>query len=188
MSTYIDFLEKELGTIEKGWSTDAKGEKLPFDVVKYCRGPFQGTVTYSTLGISHHKLECSSSNKLIRHELFMITDEDFGENEVVQVLQQLGLEALQAHSPYLRGQVIGPRGIVFKGSSLEALYVSSPAYYPEEFHVYESGEELPIVQVWMIPITANEADYVLRYGWSQFEDILVEEDPDLIDFSRVSIV
>lgn len=77
---------------------------------------------------------------------------------------------------------------MFENSILEALYVSIPVYFPNSFHVYEPDDDIPIVQAWLIPITANEANFIKKNGWSKFEDILEKVDPDLIDFERSSVI
>ena len=189
INNYVNFLENHLGMIEFGWSYDKNGVKLPFNVVKYTKGPFPDTVTYSTLGLSHHTLKSSESGKIIRQELFIVADSKVGDQNIPILLQQLGLEVIESHIPFLRGQVIGPRGKLFKGTKLEAMYATVPVYFPDSFHEYEVGDgEAPIVQVWMIPITDLEAEFVLKNGWSRFEDLLEEIDPDLIDFTRESII
>jgi hypothetical protein len=189
MNGYVNFLEQHLGMIEQGWNTDISGEKLPFNIVKYKGGPFPGTVTYSTLGLSHHFLKYPQSDGNLRQELFLVADSDFGEQNIPNILQLLGTEALESHLGYLRGQVIGPRGKLFKDTDLEALYATMPVYFPRSFYEFDDGvEQVPIVQVWLVPITKKEANFVLQNGWSQFEDILEEKDPDLINFKRDSII
>ncbi len=42
--------------------------------------------------------------------------------------------------------------------------------------------------VWLIPITAREAEFIKLEGWSRFEDILVEKNPDFGDLNRASVV
>ncbi|SFT02306.1 suppressor of fused domain protein [Marininema halotolerans] len=187
MDNYISFLEKQLGEIECGWRV-GEGSNYPFNIVKYKRGPFPGTVTYSTLGISHHNLKYSDSQKEIRQELLIVADLNFGDQNIPGILEQVGMKALETHSPYLRGEVIGPRGPLFQDSSLEALYVSIPVYFPDSFHVFHKDKDVPIVQAWLIPITSAEAKFVHKNGWNKFEDKLEKVDPDLIDFNRTSII
>jgi hypothetical protein len=187
MNKYVEFLESHLGSIVHGYTDD--GENLPFHVVKFKGGPFPNTVTYSTLGLSHHNLVKRNSEKTIKHELFIVADSGFDEKEIVGALKRLGKEVLETHRPYLRGQVIGPRGTLFRGTKLEALYASVPVYFPDSFFEFEvENENSSIAQVWLVPVTAREAAFVAQNGWSLFEDLLTEADPDLINFKRDSIV
>lgn len=83
----------------------------------------------------------------------------------------------------LRGEVLGPRGQLFKRSPLTALYAASPVYLPEDFAVCPTPEG-SVVLTWLVPITGAEAAYVESHGWQTFEDSLLAEDPDLTDLSR----
>ncbi|REK75634.1 suppressor of fused domain protein [Paenibacillus paeoniae] len=188
MKTYVEFLEDHLGQIEYGWSRDSEGNEVPFQIVKYSEGPFTGTVTYSTLGMSNERLVSSVSKKQIRQELIFVSYSTFGDENIPGILQQVGLEALKTNNAYLRGDVIGPYGTLFEGSELEALYVTMPVYFPDSFHTFDCVGDLSIIQAWLVPITFDEAIFIKQYGWEEFEDMLVKVDPDLINFKRVSII
>lgn len=66
---------------------------------------------------------------------------------------------------------------------MEALYVAMPAYLPDKFTSC-TEETRPIAIAWLVPISASEAEYVATRGWDEFEDRLVELDPDLTDLHR----
>ncbi|MDQ0577190.1 suppressor of fused domain protein [Agromyces albus] len=75
---------------------------------------------------------------------------------------------------------------MFPGATTSALYVTAPVYFPDEFAtVREAGHD--VVIAWLVPITTSEAEYVKAHGWERFEDVLVEQAPDLIDFSRAAV-
>ncbi|MGE7666860.1 suppressor of fused domain protein [Ureibacillus composti] len=181
-------MESHLGEIEYGWSKDEGNNKLPFQVVKFKNGPFSGTVTYSTLGLSNEKLLSPISNKEIHQELIIVADSTFGVRNIPGILQQVGLQALDKKEAYLRGDVIGPFGKIFNFTNLEALYVSIPVYFPDSFQIFHESKQQPIIQTWLVPITSKEAWFVRENGWEEFEDILEEIDPDLVDFQRKSII
>src|SRR4051812_27127492 len=102
----IDHIESYLGEVGQGWSLDPDGSKQPFQVVE-CKGRgLQGVNAFCTLGLSDQALASRMSKKEIRHELFMIAPETFGEGNIPGILQQLGAEALRKNSAYLRGDVI----------------------------------------------------------------------------------
>lgn len=165
---------------------DEDGEKLPFSIVKCSGGSFLGAVTYSTLGLSNRSLESPVSNKEIKHELIFVSYETFGDKNIPSILQQVALLALKNKKIFLRGDVIGPFDPLFDGSQLEALYVTNPSYFPDSFKRYVINDETVIVQAWLIPITAREADFISLNGWSKFESLLEKVDPDLVDFNRKS--
>ncbi|ULO09504.1 hypothetical protein H1230_12425 [Paenibacillus sp. 19GGS1-52] len=99
MEKYTEFLEDHLGKIEYGWSEDSTGNEMPFQVVKYSDGPFTGSVTYSTLGLSNEKLVSSVSKKQIRQELIFVSYSTFGDENIPGILQQVGLEAMKIIMP-----------------------------------------------------------------------------------------
>jgi len=187
MTGLVEHLEAHLGPIEAGWSSDADGDAVPFQVARFAHGPVAGTRVFSTLGLSDYPLPSRASDKLIRHELVMLAREVFGERNIPGLLQQVGLEALRKSSPYLRGDVIGPRGPLFNGSEMRALYVAMPVYFPDSFAVFEPPDGEPIVMGWLVPILEREAAYVRAKGWEAFEDVLARDKPDVSDFGRPSI-
>ncbi|KGP90300.1 hypothetical protein N780_05985 [Pontibacillus chungwhensis BH030062] len=188
MNKFINFLENHLGEIECGWSKNEDDEELPFQVVKYGNGPFEGTVTYSTLGLSNFPFVSYMSEKEIHQELIFVADSSIGDINIPSLLQQVGLMIFQKNRALLRGDVIGPYGSLFNNSKLEALYSTMPVYFPDDFHSYSVNEDITIVMTWLIPITSKEALFVEENGWSSFEDKLEDLDPDLIDFNRESII
>ncbi|MCR8851117.1 suppressor of fused domain protein [Rossellomorea sp. SC111] len=185
---YLNFMENHLGKIEYGWSKDENGNELPFQVVKYVDGPFPGTVTYSTVGLSNILLKSHVSIKNIRQELVFVSYSSFGDKNIPAILQHVGLQAYNNGIAYLRGESIGPKGKIFNDSNLKALYVTLPVYFDDSFHTFYEKDGDPIVNVWLVPISNKEAEFVKLYGWDKFEDLLVEKDPDLINFKRKSII
>ena len=188
MDKFIQFLEKHLGTIECGWSEDDNGEPLPVQIVKYTKGPFSGTKTYSTLGLNKVPLTSSVSGKPIWQELIFVSYFNIGNLNIPGLLAQVSQMALDSKTAFLRGDVIETYGPIFDDSNLEALYVSIPGYFPDSFDSFKVDDEKTIIMAWVIPITSNEAEFIRQNGWEEFEDKLEELDPDLIDFKRESII
>ena len=62
-----------------------------------------------------------------------------------------------------------------------------PVLYDDDFATY-GGTEPPTVFVWLIPILAVEAEFVNDRGWSRFEDVLEEMNPDFGDLERRPVV
>ncbi|PYZ98146.1 hypothetical protein CR205_06000 [Alteribacter lacisalsi] len=188
MDTFINFLEKHMGKIECGWHQNQQGHRLPFQVVMYEGGPMPGAKSYSTLGLSLEALTDGESGELIHQELIFLTDALFDHPEIPFILQNTALMALNSHTPYFRGNVIGPFGPMFEGCDMEAFYVTLPVYFNEPFRVYETKAGVRYNMMWLIPITASEADFIEANGWGIFEDLLSETQPDLTDLYRESLV
>jgi Suppressor of fused protein (SUFU) len=184
--TLLDHLERHCGETMGGFSELHQ----EFQVIQLPRGPVKGSMTLATLGLSHHVMHSASGgDKRFRMELVMLFRESDGRRNLPGVLHQAGTEALRHHHGLLRGDVIGPWGPLQDGATVEALYSSAPAYFQESFHVYTPQDgTLPIVLVWLVPITASEAAFVRRAGWNAFETELQRQNPDLLDLRRSAIV
>src|SRR5215470_14938988 len=116
MSDLIEHLESHLGPIDSGWSKDADGQRMPFEVVLFKGGPISNTLTLVTLGLSKTQLRSRQSGKLIRHELVLIVRDGTGPRNLPRVVQELGQDLLLRGEAILRGDVIGPRGPLLEGS------------------------------------------------------------------------
>ena len=187
MIDLVQHLEGHLGRMSSGWSRDATGKKLPFQVGLFDDGPIAGTGGLATLGISHEVLRLGAGARTGRQELVMLYRHGASYRNLPGILQQVGMRALHDKRCYLRGEVIGPNGPLTDGSRLEALYVAVPVYLPDSFQVFRPADGDPVVMAWLVPITAREARFVGEQGWEAFEHELQEEDPDLLDMTRESM-
>jgi hypothetical protein len=177
-------LEEFLGPIQGGWSHDADGRKMPFTVIDFAGGPRPGTATFSTLGLNKIPLHAQTEGLHVYQELVIVVPATLRVGPVPGILQQIGREAIDRGEAFLRGSVIGPRGPLFsKDSRMEAFYVANPTCFPDEFATYRE-EDRDVAMVWLIPISAAEAEFVRARGWSEFEDELTKADPDLTDIER----
>lgn len=183
----VAHLESCLGPVDAGWRHAEAGYPLPFDVALFRSGPLEDSATFSTVGLSNQELRSERSGKVIRHELVVVTRQGFGVRNIPALMQQLGMEAIREGRAYLRGEVVGPRDAIFEGTQMAAFYVSAPSCFPSSFARVATSEGV-VVFAWFIPITRPEAEYVLREGWEQFEDVLANAEVDLTDFDRNSIV
>lgn len=183
----FEHLELFLGETAGGWK-DPPGERWPFQVLEFLRGPIADAMILSTLGLSDFPLVSAVSGKEIRHELIFMVRASFGYRNIPPILHDVGKEAIDRGHAYLRGEVIGPRGKLFADTEMEALLLCYPVYLPDEFCTYRSpaGERRGIA--WLVPITRQEAHFVATEGWQAFEDLLVKLNPDLLDMHRRSIV
>ena len=78
MGCLIEHYEKYLGTIQHGWSQDANGIEMPFQVIECQGGTIPEIAAFATLGLSKYELISPHSTKLIRHELFLAAPVTFG--------------------------------------------------------------------------------------------------------------
>ncbi|PSL41050.1 suppressor of fused protein SUFU [Planomicrobium soli] len=187
MKSIISFLEEHLGKLEAGWLSLEMDCQHDFQVNLFDDVPFEGATTYSTIGVSEYPLWDAKHTRFFQ-EAIIISKKEFGVENIPGILMQVADRLLASKHLMLRGNVIGPAGPLFESSKLEALYVTSPVYFNEEFYVFQQSSEKEVIMVWLVPITKNEAAYITEFGWEQFEELLEIVDPDLTDFHRDSIV
>lgn len=176
-------MEATLGPIECGYQHD-----WPFHVLRFFGGPVDECCTFVTLGLSDHILVSAHSQREFRQELVLMARPEWRDRNIPGILHQVGTEILSNHQPLLNGQVLGPRGELFDGTKMQALFVTSPRYFPDAFGTYIAADGSVRIFAWLIPITADEAHFVQQYGRNAFEETLFEHDPELLDFHRGSIV
>lgn len=179
----VEHFEQHLGRIESGWSKNADGAAMPFQVVRFLNPAGPGTIGFATLGLSRHELHGSQPDQTIRCELLMLVLDGWRDGPIPGIMQQVGRDILSNHHAPLRGEVIGPYGPLVGSSQLEALYAALPVYLPDSFATYEDDGE-QIVIIWLIPISAGEAEFVTDSGWSEFENALSDTDLQLMDLNR----
>jgi Suppressor of fused protein (SUFU) len=184
----IDHIEHFLGAIEGGWTRSPLGEKLGFQVVKCAGGQVEQAHAFCTVGLSKRPLQSRVSEKLIRHELFILVPETFGDQNIPAVLQQLGSAVLTHESPFLCGEVIERANPIFRDKPFYAFVAAVPVLLPDAFATYtdELGNE--IVFVWMVPLTKAEINFVREESWGKLEDIFISHSADLLDVDRSSAV
>lgn len=78
------------------------------------------------------------------------------------------------------GDLFIRRKSVLNGYDFSGVYLTSPAYFPNEILSEIDGVEY----FWMLFLYDSEVDYILTYGGEKFEELLEILDPDLSDFCR----
>jgi len=182
VNQFIEHLEHHLGPIHNG-ATLCEGVLG----AQFLARPFAESTTFMSVGLSHHVFQQSNGNPL-RIEFLVACHNKFVDAfNPMSILADLCEQAISLHSVPPRGTVIGPRGKFFETTMMEALYCASPVYFDDALSPFVRLQE-PVIIVWLVPITPDEAAYVETHGWSAFEDRLEEVNPDLLDLKRVSVV
>lgn len=186
-TTLLDHMESFLGRTVGGWK-DPGEKKWPFSILRFEGGPIAKTVTHCTLGFSNFPVPSKVSDKLIRLELMFMARSDVGDRNIPAILHDICKQSMDSDSALLRGEVIGPQGRLFAEFEMEALYVASPVYLPDDFGYFIKADGNVGAIAWLVPITRREAEFIFEQGWPKFEDRLLTINPDLLDFRRASIV
>lgn len=188
MSNLIALAETYLGRIQHGWNQSVLGTPMEFQVAECRDGLLPDVTSFLTLGLANVELASRMTGRCVRHELMLAVGEKYSAFAGPALLQQVGNEALERGTAYLRGDVIGPRGEIYSGGKLQSLYVTFPSCYPDELSVFCEHDGAERIIAWLVPITREEAGYITTHGWNHFEDLLVARAPDLFDLDRASIV
>jgi hypothetical protein len=182
--TLIDHLENHFGEICRGWKdTDAKNH---IRVVSFQNQPFEDIVTYATIGLSNVVL-AMPSGKGIRQELIFTAYRSFQGAQIASFLSTLGESISQSRKALARGDVIGPSAPIILGSPLNSIFSAIPMIFQESLAVFHEDVP-PTVFVWVIPVHEEEANYIRGAGWEAFEDRLEQNNPELWDLHRTSVI
>ncbi|WP_322614413.1 suppressor of fused domain protein [Pseudomonas sp. BIC9C] len=182
--TLVSHIEQTLGALDLGWSFSENSS--PVQVVRFRNQPFDGAVTYVTLGLSNTPLQMSQGRK-VRQEFVFTAYEKFAAEEIASFMLSFCDYVLAKDQALLRGDVIGPSAPLITGVAVNSLYASIPVLFDEGFSTYKESSP-HTVMVWLVPLLETEAQFVKSNGWSQFEDVLEHMDPDLWELNRAPIV
>jgi hypothetical protein len=180
----IEHAEKFLGNISQGWKDNTSSDGL--QVVCFKDAPFEIADTFMTAGLSRHELTISDEKK-VRQELILPISVTGLSDMIVSLLLFICELILRNHDAVLRGQVIRLPVDATERLGFDAVYCAIPVFMDDEFSTFDESQP-PTVIVWIIPIYKSEADYVDAYGWSKFEGLLEEKDPDLFSLGREPII
>ena len=189
MPALIDHLERRLGQLTSGWK-GAVREGLPtVNVGCFTGGVFTDTTGYATVGLSRVPLHRPGHEG---HLFLEFIAAEHGPDDVALSMFPRALEfvvsrCLDTREAVLRGNVLNLPEDIVQGSRFTSLYAAVPVYYDVDFKsvVVENGDSVAIV--WLIPVTSDEAQFVVDRGWDQFEDELLKRDPDLMAMTREAI-
>ncbi|MEN6520539.1 MAG: suppressor of fused domain protein [Armatimonadota bacterium] len=180
----IAHIERSLGKMDD-YRKDTD-DKNPFILVTaYKNQPCEDCTTLVTLGLSNHLL--NRDGRDYRMELILAFQNSVLYYDAVSLLMSFGQYVITKHKALLRGDVIGPATPIMPDIKMTALYASCPTIFDDDLAVFEESDP-PTIFVWLLPIYTKEAEFIYENGWSIFEDILIEKDPNLLDFHRESIV
>ena len=183
----VQHFESVLGPVRSGWMSAPTGEQLPYQVVRYATGPDTGSVAYSSLGLSRHAL-LAADGTTVRQEVLVLATKSLPVEYVLGMVQTITEAMLTSGRPLCQGEVLGAGPAGLNDSAMVEVYVALPVYFDDSFATFVSAEGMNVEVMWLVPVTAAEAQFVRVHGWERFEDLLLAEDPDLVDVHRAPVV
>jgi antitoxin YqcF len=184
VTTLPEHIATFLGKLEDSWHLETGSHDL--QVVKASNQPAPGVTAYATLGMSHAVLRMPGG-RTVRQELVLAAYERFPPASVASFLLTFGASILSLGEALLRGDMIGPQNALIPGVAANSIYCTAPVPFDERLATYDGSEPLTVF-VWALPVTGDEAEFVMRNGWSKFEELLESREPDLWDLNRPSVV
>jgi len=176
----VEHLEAHLGTMVGGW-----GNQGDIPVTMFPNQPRPGIVTYSTLGLSKKPLPLPGG-RTVRQELVVSVDASYDPKIVASFLITFADYIRKQDRALLRGDVVGPSEPLIPGVKARAVYAAIPVFFSDEFATFR-GSEPPTVFVWLIPLPAEDAEYVKATGWESFEDRLEKADINFWNLDRPAL-
>ncbi|MDO3529684.1 suppressor of fused domain protein [Ralstonia pseudosolanacearum] len=184
--TLIEHLEQYLGPLAEGWTdSNPQAKNKNIRIVRFRDVPYEGTSTFATLGLSDRIVDLGDG-RTVRQELLFAVHDCYPAEQVASFLLTFAGFVQSRQGALLRGDVIGPSAPLIPGVAANALYASIPAIFPEEIGTYSMSSP-PTVLIWLIPLVGEDSVLVKSRGWSEFEDMLEAENPDLLDLNRSSL-
>ena len=178
----VKHLDQVLGIQEDQNAYSYKDEG--FWVLEYKDKPSPNCISLVTIGLGRHLLKQESGGS-IRQELIMTVWDEYSDFRPEEKVASLALDFLERHIPIPNHQVIPWEGGVFEGLEFSALYCTSARHMPEEFELIRG--ETDLIFVWLIPIYPEEQNYCINSGWSAFEELINDQQPDFFDLKRNKI-
>ena len=148
--------------------------------------PDRGLTTVITIGLSDHVLTQSKSGRGVRQELLVCVRSEFVFLPWHEILFGVAARLMRSGAALLRGDVIGPAGLLFPESKechSTALLASVPAFFDGGFLEIVSTEPVSVM-VELLPITTEEAESIDKCGWWEFCAKIDNGDVDILDLRR----
>lgn len=186
-SSFAAHLSAFLGPPVGCWPVDPNGHRMPFQIRAFAGGPVRRVVTYATAGLWKKPLDGREPGVRVREELLLMVRDTPDAELLPGILLQVVAEALGEKRAWMPGDVIGPRGPLLPDAEAQSLYVSAPSYLPDAFHLWRGPNGERVGVLWLVPITRSEAAFVRKHGSAAFEEVLVAEQPDLLNVMRTSV-
>ncbi|MEZ5901355.1 MAG: suppressor of fused domain protein [Hyphomicrobiaceae bacterium] len=184
-ATLVEHLEGFVGPIQRGWNGQQVGERWPFQIVQLSGRTEGSATTLATLGLSSVPLR--NSGQSVRQELLLFLGASNFKN-APGIVQQVASEVVDSGTALSVGQVLGPRGILFEGSTVSAFLALDADSLIPGVGLFRNKKLGEVKFIGLLPITSEEANYVKRAGPAAFMKEILIRKPDLFEFRRKSWV
>lgn len=180
-----DHFENFLGQAQHRWHSRGKSG-FSINVFEYIGQPDSAATTLLTFGLSSHQLRTREVTPVaVRTELMICANAEFHSKALSALLFAVAFDALDEHLIPAEHRVLSGSGPVLTGghARFEHLYFARPGFFPLNFQRFEEVS-LPVDVMQIIPISTSEKELISIEGWESFEDLVIAQGIDLLDFDR----
>ena len=184
----VDHFESHLGSLPEVQAALGFETSHGFiQVLRFPNKPVDGVITYATLGMSQPThLNGRNGYAHPKQEFVFCCYDQFSDYPIPPLMAALAEHLIEAKQYLSKGMVLGPRGPLFEGSPLEALYTYDAGKISAGFdRVYNTSSDTEVL--WLLPLTHTETKYIEEFGFQAFDDLIENTDPDMLNLERSSV-
>jgi hypothetical protein len=176
---YQRFLKKPSGRrVFEGFE-----ERASIQILTY-KNIFEGCQVFASLGLTHYVSEVKGVAEAI-----LITDAGF--EHCSAVLANVLFYMVREEQSMRRGATVnGVKNIdkeFYERFGKNSVYFTTPYGFPDGFEIVDSGFDKGQVFLACL-ITEDESGYLREFGVDRFEDLLEQQQVDIFDIGRPSVV
>lgn len=154
------------------------------DIMTSSETQYSEVAIYSTIGLSEVNIGLKSDNKRVGVELISIGDK--GDELDANILASVAFEIMDSKDCFL-GKIV-PNAISQYDAKYDCKHVIllTPVFW-EKYQQYETEDKI-VAWLLLVPISDVEKLYIERKGVEAFEHILSQQNADITDRKRRSLV
>ncbi len=164
-----------------------ENEENSVDLLSLPSQKHNGTLFYGTMGLFYKQFVIDGVPFESRVEMVGAAYEAF--EQFPNVLSTASFCSIKDDFFCEPGSVL-PNAVSMYYPKLEAkhLYFTSPFLWEDDLDTLQLSDDIDVNWILAIPITDSESSYLKENGEDAFEDLLEENDIDIFDLSRDSII
>lgn len=190
-SPITDHFDTYLGEIVEGWRTPGEnGGHGSFSLAKFSLKPSPNWTVLGTYGLSRDVLT-QGEGRSLRQELLIVWPEEEIGDSLLSHLNAVGQTVQQTGEMIGRGALLAipQQPLLSSGGDKPwvAWYVSMPLFLPEKGILLDTIEP-PLVLTWLMPVYADEADYIESEGADAFDQLILANRETYFNYPRLSLI
>lgn len=159
-------------------------ERNNIDILSSSDRPYQGVISYATIGLSECEIGLLKNDKSLRVELLGACDEK--EEFFANMLATTAFEVMKKKKCSYGDIIQNVISDYSTDSEMKHVYLMNPFLW-EGFETLEFRDR-SVAWLLLIPISEQEKDYAIENGWEALEDKFEEADIDIFNLNRKSIL